>query len=428
MIAADSRHQLFLRTAEEIGGSLVESAVWHENRCNWLGFAPRDPSAQSARRYTALGPALYDGTSGIAWFLAHLAAVTGVERTRRTAIGAVLQAISRMETQQNDAPAGVFTGWIGIAMVAAWAGVVLGAPELIDRVSPFVLKRAASLDCRHEYDLISGRAGAIAGLLVLRNILCSPALLNTAARLGDELLDLSDRYKAGWSWKGPAKLQHRNLVGFSHGTAGIGYALLELFDSTGVAKYRAAAEKAFEYERNVFADEYLNWPDFRKESDEIVSKKRKSTFCVMWCHGAPGIALSRIRAYDILRDERCKTDAEYALQTTREDLVRGMGSGLSNYSLCHGLAGNAEILRQASKISPHRQTLDEELVCSVARYGITNYGESRRPWPGGNPSGYTPGLMLGLAGTGYFYLRLHEPRLPSILLLERDVYSKSWRL
>jgi hypothetical protein len=35
--------------------------------------------------------------------------------------------------------------------------------------------------------------------------------------------------------------------------------------------------------------------------------------------------------------------------------------------------------------------------------------------------------MLGLAGTGYFYLRLYEPGLPSILLLESDVYGRRWR-
>ena len=32
----------------------------------------------------------------------------------------------------------------------------------------------------------------------------------------------------------------------------------------------------------------------------------------------------------------------------------------------------------------------------------------------------TPDLMLGLAGIGYFYLRLHDPTIPSILLVESE--------
>jgi lantibiotic biosynthesis protein len=424
MTGSAPQHQPFLETAEQIGRSLVECAIWHEDRCNWLGFAPRGTLAQSPRKYAALGPALYDGTSGIAWFLAHLAAVTGVERTRLTAIGAILHAFYRMEKEAADAPFGIFTGWIGISMVAAWAGVLLKAPELFERAILSVQKRAASLDCHQEFDIISGRAGAVAGLLVLSKILDFPALLDTAIRLGDELLKLSDRSTAGWSWKGPAKFQYKNLVGFSHGTAGIAYALMELFDTTGVAKYRDAAEKAFAYERHWFDARSLNWPDFRKEPDESAAGKRNPTFCVMWCHGAPGIALSRIRAYEISRDETYKTEAEYALQTTREHLARGISSGLSNYCLCHGLAGNAEVLAHASRISTRQSLVDQELVYKVARSGTVNYGENEQSWPGGNPSGHTPGLMLGLAGTGYFYLRLYEPRLPSILLLERDVYGR----
>ncbi|MDR3531448.1 MAG: lanthionine synthetase LanC family protein, partial [Rhodopila sp.] len=55
----------------------------------------------------------------------------------------------------------------------------------------------------------------------------------------------------------------------------------------------------------------------------------------------------------------------------------------------------------------------------VGDLGIARHGSSSA-WPCGVPGGgETPGLLLGLAGIGYFYLRLHSPsEVPSILLVE----------
>ena len=39
------------------------------------------------------------------------------------------------------------------------------------------------------------------------------------------------------------------------------------------------------------------------------------------------------------------------------------------------------------------------------------------------PGGVTPSLMLGLAGIGYFYLRLHSPTVPSILLVRPEEWQ-----
>jgi len=56
------------------------------------------------------------------------------------------------------------------------------------------------------------------------------------------------------------------------------------------------------------------------------------------------------------------------------------------------------------------------VAADIARFGIERYGDGARPWPCG-AAGPTPALMVGLAGTGYFYLRLANPALPSVLLL-----------
>ena len=55
----------------------------------------------------------------------------------------------------------------------------------------------------------------------------------------------------------------------------------------------------------------------------------------------------------------------------------------------------------------------------LGRKGMEIYEKNRLPWPCGVPGGGdTPNLLLGLAGIGYFYLRLHDPAtVPSVLLI-----------
>ena len=56
---------------------------------------------------------------------------------------------------------------------------------------------------------------------------------------------------------------------------------------------------------------------------------------------------------------------------------------------------------------------------ALGRQGIESFARHDLPWPCGVPGGgETPNLMLGLAGIGYFYLRLYDPgRFRSVLLL-----------
>lgn len=51
---------------------------------------------------------------------------------------------------------------------------------------------------------------------------------------------------------------------------------------------------------------------------------------------------------------------------------------------------------------------------------IARYGAGERPWPCGAHSGEVPGLMLGLAGIGHAFLRLHDAAVPSVLMFRAD--------
>lgn len=423
--AASGDTQAFLDTAWQIGQRLCNEAIWHGDRCNWVGASNGEGAyGQVVTIYAALGPDLYGGTSGVAMFLAQLHAATGDLPIRRASSGAIRQALSRVDDLPDETGAGVYGGRMGIAVAAARVGVLLDEPELLKRA-------AALLHSLHPvgdaFDLTSGRAGGIVGLLVLAELLDDVQLVEQAVRFGDQLLESGQRRDGQCSWKSPTINSRRNLTGFSHGTAGVGYALLELFRVTGLEPYRIGAEQAFNYERHLFDRHVQNWPDFRERSvrrgRSPASSRSSVSYATFWCHGAPGIGLSRLRACELLSDTTCEAETIAAVMTTSRSITSARASGLGNYSLCHGLAGNAEVLLHAERILESKVGSARDLALEVARAGIDSYAAPGRTWPCGTYEGETPSLFLGLAGIGMFYLRLYDPEIPSILLLRPEEFS-----
>jgi lantibiotic biosynthesis protein len=408
-----------LKSAAEIGRTLAQQATWHDNRCNWIGaeIVPDHPKTSShfSTVYRTLGPDVYAGTSGIALFMAELAVLTGDPEVRRTAFGAIRHALACFKDVPPARRFGFYSGLIGIACAAARIGTIFGEDSL--RTSAAQLLSHAARPGR-EFDLFAGKAGAIIGLLRLRYDLRDAVQINLARQMGDGLLRAAEYSAAGCSWRSFTFRYQHNLIGFSHGTAGVACALLELYHETKQAEYLRAAEDALRYERQFFNSDVGNWPDFREESQRA-NRKSPPSYKTFWCHGAPGIALSRLRAYQITGNEVYKEEAEIALNTTRAAIVASMESRQLDYSLCHGLPGNADVLISGYQVLGSARTDDIHLARQVAA-AITKFR--------GLGSVESPSLMLGLAGVGYFFLRLCNAGIPSILLLPvaRDLPSGEW--
>jgi lantibiotic modifying enzyme len=364
-------------------------------------------------RQKSFGPDLYCGTSGVALFLA-LAAEVGDERLlRKTAEGAARHAVSHAKEVPPQQRIGVYSGVLGIAWSLLEVGRILGdggwterAVGLLDGIADDI--PGAGLD------VMSGYAGAIPAFLALARWCTRPDWVRLALRCGEELERAAVRSSEGWSWKTidiPGQAGLRNLTGFSHGTAGIGWALLELSEATGERRFRSAAEEAFRYERTHYSPEHENWPDFR---DFLRPPGGNGPiFGTAWCHGAPGIALSRLRAWGLTADPQAREEAEAAVRTTRRAL-QAPDAARAGFCLCHGCSGNADVLLEAAQ---NLGTADARETAEMIGYsGIEQFESQRLPWPCGIPgAGETPGLMLGTAGIGYFYLRLAKPGIPTAL-------------
>ena len=259
-----------LAAAVETGRALCRDAFWHRDVCNWAGVTP-DPNAETEASATSecstLGPDLYSGTGGIALFLAQLYAAAPSVELRRTALGAIRHALLRANAPAPHLRFGLYTGWSGIALAAVRVGRLLhheetlaGARELARRLMG---RTAPGLG--RESDLLSGKAGVIVSLLLLWREFGWPEARDVAVRLGHQLLRDARKTAAGYSWASVNIPGRRNLTGLSHGSAGVGLALLELAATVEEAPFRAAAIRAFDYERRYFDPDTGNWRDFRQD-------------------------------------------------------------------------------------------------------------------------------------------------------------------
>jgi lantibiotic modifying enzyme len=108
--------------------------------------------------------------------------------------------------------------------------------------------------------------------------------------------------------------------------------------------------------------------------------------------------------------------ARVALATTRTALDNVLRFERHDATLCHGAAGLSEILLTGS------QWLGDATLAEAAHAGgrtlIDKYGVSGS-WPSGvATAGPNPSLMLGKAGIGMHFLRLHAPdSLPPLLIV-----------
>jgi lantibiotic biosynthesis protein len=408
----------YLDVAAAIGREICREAYWHAGWCSWLGATARAPDSPVQQSVSArsLGPEPYGGTGGIALFLAELADATGDDAARRTAFGSIRHALGRAREIAPPVHLGLYTGRPGLALFAHRVGMLLEAEDVVAGARALLDDLDVDLAAPHEHDLLSGAAGAIVALLRLADVLDNPSLIDRAIRLGERLAESAHRDERGCSWPSLATWESPNLTGLSHGAAGIGLALLDLWRASQDERFHRLAGEAFAFERSWFNRDEANWPDFREVDDLAARADGPLPTATHWCHGAPGIALSRLRAWELTGDTRYRDEAVTALETTRRAVVAALTDGTGNYSLCHGLAGNAEILILGGSLLGSGFERLSETGHAVARAGIDLYARHDRSWPCGTRGGWTPNLMLGLAGIGHFYLRLARPALPSVLL------------
>ncbi len=401
-----------VRAATDIGLEIERRALSDgRHAVNWIGMKYLD----EADRYELdiLGDSLYDGCSGVALFLAALGQVSGDRRFADLSLRA-LHWVRRRLRDTDPSSRRVAARLQGLGGATGLGSVIYGMTRtagLLDGDDPGLLDDAIALsewltpeviadDGR--LDVMSGAAGALLGLAALYSATREPSILSRALDCGEHLVRRRADADGHRAWLTVAS---RPLTGFSHGAAGIAYALARLHALTGERSYLDAAIEGIEFERSVFSEQRGGWPDLRPPG-----AADPSGYPVRWCHGAAGITLGRLGCRRVAEVPGVEREIAAGLEATRARYLQDADF------LCCGNLGRVETFLVAG-----RDTDDEEwgqLAATGAASVVRRAGVSGGYRLFAATGSYNPGFFQRTAGVGYQLLRLADDALPSVLSLE----------
>lgn len=304
----EANHQQLLASARAIGDRLESFALHSEGGVSWIGLTL---TAKDHWSLVPLGLDLYGGLSGVAFFLANLGAISKEKRytvLARTTLRTIRERLREHPLQAF--PIGAFDGLGGITYLLTHLAVLWNESELLVEANKITENLDTLIPYDSKFDVTAGSAGCIMVLKALHHVLPSKRILSTAIKCGEHLMQHAQPVQNGVAWlpyfpaKGP-------LTGLAHGASGIAWTLLELAELSGEKRYSKLALEAFKYEEALFSRDKRNWPDLRERyGDGQLGEDEKQVFMAGWCHGAPGIALTRLRSL------RFADNAQYVLRLT----------------------------------------------------------------------------------------------------------------
>ncbi|MBO3458664.1 MAG: type 2 lantipeptide synthetase LanM family protein [Aetokthonos hydrillicola CCALA 1050] len=398
-----------LQQAIAIGQELEKRAICGSNNSvAWVGMQYNSEAQRFQLRPLEYG--LDNGYCGISVFLAALASVTGRDEYRDLALGA-LQTLRKTLQEQDITKklkeAIVISGAKGLASVAytfVRVSQFLGEAQLIEdakRVTSWITVNEATV--QQGLGILDGAAGNILSLLAVYKATQEPEILMKAVAWGEHLLDkLVTTDKGDRIW---INSKGKPLTGFSHGIAGIAYALIQLYTATKNPVFLSVAEETISYEQSLIATN--NW----SERESIGIDSEMISALTSWCYGIPGIVLARLGSLSILDTEEIRQAIEIALPQIYQSGLQGFDN------LACGNLSRVELLLVAAKHLSRPELLEIARQQTVLILDRAKQTGSFQLLPNLPAELYHPNFCQGTAGIGYELLRLLYPnKLPSILL------------
>ena len=406
---------VYRNEAFRLGDELWSTAIRdRKGRPEWLGM---DLGADGESfHFGLIGNSLYSGCSGIALLFARLAVASegDVAQTWRERAWACFEGLAELAERNSndqlfrmvrDLPFGISgTGGTLLTLLLLQEAGLEQASPLVELLVQQL--RPERLQADEAIDIIGGVSGLIGPLLMTG----LPRGLELATACGDRLLALQQD-NGGWSAGAVSSLRRPPLTGFSHGAAGMAAALARLAQVTGEQRFADAARRAVAYERSVFDAERGNWPDFRSSNDA-------NEFMLTWCHGAPGILLSRlVLEASGLGDAALASELQVARQSTLAVLAE-MTAHNNDYAghLCCGALGLTSLLQAEAKateieLSPRVAAAESKVISNA----ITNGGYTFFSVDSGSLN--LPGLFTGKAGVALALLEAAtgQQTMPAVL-------------
>lgn len=401
-----------IKSVQRIADYYMEKAVWGYGRkdVNWMATMPVGDDDNFSWDIRMLAVYLYEGLSGIAIFFAAIDKYFENDKYKE-----VLRGITRtlfeytddlLKNVEYEGDSGLFSGEAGMVYTYALLFKFTKKQEYLDYAKRHVKILAKLIEQDTKYDLLYGNAGAVLALIVMYELTSNKEYLNEASHAGKILAEVQNE-DGGWQ----SNPKMCALAGMSHGAAGIVYALAELWKYKKDDTILLAINRGLKFENSLFVEEYGNWKDERYYKGRKVSES--NSYTAAWCHGAPGILLSRLRILDLLDGET----KDIVIQDIRRSITTVYDSCKgANNCLCHGNMGNAEIVKEYCKVFHDKKNKENSEL--LRKNLIEKISQDRdlgiKPLYGFQ----SLGLMNGLAGIGYSIMRELDNELPCIMAVD----------
>jgi serine/threonine protein kinase len=339
------------------------------------------------------------GSSGPILALSELVSELGSDTHRETLEAAARYLLATSPIAQDPLP-GLYVGESGVGLALLRAGQALGD----DRFVAAALEKGCMVSSlpHASPDLFNGTAGRLRFHLWLWEATQDREQLGFAVEAGEYLLSCGQAPSEDeLMWPIPAGydgLSGNAYLGYAHGAAGIGDALLYLYEATSDERYLDATQSAGRWlaRQAVPALEDgtgLAWPTAPGSPPAMP----------FWCHGATGVG----RFFLHLAQAKAFPGAgQIVTQAARS---ASSGARWAGPTQCHGLAGNIEFLLDVYQFTGDGSYLADARHLARLLETFSREGDGMLVWPSDSPEVVTPDYMIGYSGVAICLLRLGAP-------------------
>ncbi|CAN1293478.1 LanC-like protein GCR2 [Linum perenne] len=284
----------------------------------------------------------------------------------------------------------LYTGMLGTAYLLFKAYQITNNGNDLNLCSEVVQAcDSASRDsgCDIPNELLYGRAGYLWACSFLNHHIGRETVSGSRMRaVVDEIIKIGRRMAQNgcplmYEWHG------KKYWGAAHGLAGIMHVLMDMqLNENEIDDVKATLRYMI---RNRFPSG--NYPSSEaSENDRLVH----------WCHGAPGVALTLVKAAEVFGDQEFLQAAIDAGELVwRRGLLRRVG-------ICHGISGNTYVF-----LSLHRLTGDPKYLQQAKAFACFLHDRGQRLISEGEMHGgdRPHSLFEGICGLAHLFLDMTEP-------------------
>jgi lantibiotic modifying enzyme len=376
---------------------------------------PADPTDRES-----VGLSLYSHAPGVLPFALELFHTTKDERF----LDAAGRATAHLSASAEQADgAGLYTGMAGLAFVFQEMYKASGRDvhrDMVERATNAIVGRAVEIgvgvawlgdagngETLESNDIVSGTAGIVLALLYLHDALGHQEALDAATRAGHRLLQQAVPKEIGLTWE-MWKGYGREMPNFSHGTAGVSYALATLYNKTGDHSFLDAAVQGARYLQSIATI----------EDDGYLIRHHtpggEDLYYLSWCHGPIGTNRLFYQLHAATTDDEWM---EWMHRGARGIMKTGVPEQRTpgfweNVSQCGGSAGLGEFYLAFNRETgqPEYRSYVDRLTDDLLRRSTA--GDDGTKWIQSEHRVQPDllvaqtGFMQGAAGVGKFFLHL----------------------